>query len=151
MVEVEHTQERNDLSDPEELTSSDGINVEQVSSYSEAPSTSSGPAVSAKSLPKIGQTIQYRTSSNTNWCDGVVQSRGGKVKGKYWHYLNIAKPNSDETKPLSFRDDVLEWRSVAEESHCVFIGNHTTNSRFTEAKQNELSKWISMKCMIPAL
>ena len=108
--------------------------------------------------------VQYRTSPDSDWEKVEVISRGGKVRGQHWHFLNV-KPvdgSNDDVKHVSFRDEIHEWKccedhsstshdAFADESSqtdsgttSVFYGSHTANSRFFQAKLDELAKWKSM-------
>ena len=71
-----------------------------------------GPVGSAKDLPKMKQRIAYKTSTHSDWNVGTVLSRGGKVGGIHWHFLNIQPEGSDKVNSVSFRDDIVHWKEV---------------------------------------
>ena len=130
-------------------------------------------ATTASDLPKIKSKIKYKVSDDGPWFHGEVISRGGKVKGTHWHYLNVKSSGTTEIKPISFRDEVVEWQPSSDSESVsslpaisslpvtldansstendessvlsVFYGNHNSNSRFANAKIDELTKWVEMK------
>lgn len=122
-----------------------------------------GPASCAKDMPKIREVIAYKTSEDDSWRFGKVLSRGGKVGGLHWHFLNIQPVGSVDpasVDAVSFRDDVLQWRTALDTevidhpvvqgvqssvSQFVYIGNQVDSDKFEHAKADELNKWQSMK------
>ena len=114
-----------------------------------------------KDLPKLKDCIAYKTSDENNWTIGKVISRGGKVGGVHWHYLNVKPMGTDGISSLSFRDDVKQWRSALDTEYSgnsshesedevetpefVYIGKHVNSDKFVAAKNEELLKWKQMK------
>ena len=68
---------------------------------------SNGPVTSASNLPKIKSVVKYKISPTSEWEKVEIVSRGGKMKGQHWHFLNV-KPidGVGGVKYVSFRDDV---------------------------------------------
>lgn len=159
-----------DTSDTESVDIDPDYNPENVAATS-PPSTSVasspsgplnkvyGPASSSKDLPRIKDRIAYKTLEQDDWIIGKVVSRGGKVGGTRWHFLNVQSAETNDTNYVSFRDDVTQWREAldsdypepisnddvhAESSEFVYIGKHAHSDKFTAAKQDELLKWQQM-------
>ena len=124
-----------------------------------------GPVSSAKTLPKLNSLVRYKTQQCDEWKNVKIISRGGKVNGRHWHFLNV-KPldgNQQEVEHVSFRDEVTQWHNIEETAPStnedvainnndnslvvsnVYIGTHTSNSKFDQAKLEELKKWKDMK------
>ena len=117
-----------------------------------------GPATAPDELPKIKDTICYRLCGNSSWETGQVISRGGKVGGRHWHFLNIKSSADGAVTPVSFRDGVEKWMNVADlplpdqqngqsnhdESFFVYLGKHTSCDKFVKAKLEEINKWKQM-------
>lgn len=142
---------RNDTSLSDDSEESVVSEVQTTPPVVEASTSWQGPAVSAKDLPNIKQKIAYKTSAAGESCIGTVHSRGGKVGGIHWHFLNIQPEGSDDVNSLSFRDNVVQWKEVltsedqGEISNFVYIGKHVSSSKFAAAKQVELDKWKEMR------
>ena len=116
-----------------------------------------GPAECYQDLPKLKDVITYRTSDSNEWKTGSVISRGGKVGGKHWHFLNIkSSDGAGDPSFVSFRDEAREWKKVEnnvcvgnssdhnEISEFVYIGKHASSDKFVDAKQEEIEKWKQM-------
>ena len=122
-----------------------------------------GPASSVKALPKLNTNIKYKTTHSDVWKNVKVVSRGGKVNGKHWHFLNVTPLDNvgdQQIEYVSFRDDVVGWQNLDTPSAIdnesgnvgmnepqvsnVYFGSHTSNSKFQQAKIDELMKWKDM-------
>ena len=113
-----------------------------------------GPAISAKDLPKLKDSIMYRTVDQDDWITCRVESRGGKVGGIHWHFMNVKPVNSEETTSISFRDEIREWKKLnlsepespedPAEVQFVYLGKQVTSTKFAEAKKQEMGKWRQM-------
>ena len=123
--------------------------------------TTHGPAVCASDLPKIKEVVCFKSNNTGNWITGSVESRGGRVTGKHWHHLNIRLPNLGEVTPVSFRDDISEWRKLpppappdpnngnrtdneANQVEFVYLGKSSSSDKFSQAKLDEIAKWNEM-------
>ena len=133
----------NAVNDGELHSNVDGVMDNPTSDNSQTPAEMQGTSTVTSSMPKIGSSIKYKTESS-DWQSAKIVSRGGKAKGKYWHFLNVQNENDDEPKSLSFRDEVTDWSyKDAEETQFVecFLGASTNKARFDKPKMEELAKW----------
>lgn len=148
---------------------------ESVPSHHESPSPSvnhsqdtHGPVSNPSNLPKINSDVMLKTTDSDDWRKYKVISRGGKVSGIHWHFMNLQPldQSTDEICHMSFRDDVREWKPIDQEISAVpdrtsttnnesqsqhdslicnvYVGQHTSNSKFHDAKMEELMKWKQM-------
>ena len=135
-------------SDEENVDPETTVNPVSLSVRDTDPTLFNGPATSVKDLPKIKDKIMYKTSDHDEWVTGTVESRGGKVGGRHWHFLNVRPMDSDEAAYVSFRDQVIEWKNAnsaessiiadqdnSESAHFIYLGNHAASSKFSEAKE----------------
>ena len=134
------------VDDSDAVTSSHAIGSDNV--LSSLPLQSDvGPSetnvIDSSNLPKVGSSIAYKTE-DSDWRNAKILGRGGKAKGKYWHYMNVQNDNESEPKSISFRDEVTNWSyKDIEEAQFIecFIGTSSNKKRFDEAKYEELAKW----------
>ena len=88
---------------------------EEINQGSSTSNSVFGSVTSALKLPKIKSIVRYKTSPTSEWERVEIVSRGGKVKGQHWHFLNV-RPldgHGDSIKHVRFRDDVHEWKPAA--------------------------------------
>ena len=51
-------------------------------------------------LPNNNQQILYSPKGSDTWIQSSVRSRGGKMTGKNWSYLNIVDKGEDQPKGI---------------------------------------------------
>ena len=115
-----------------------------------------GPVQNHADLPKLKDIVSYRLSESDPWKTGCVTSRGGKVGGRHWHFLNMQSTDDGTITPVSFRDEVYEWKNIdatsvadanetsQDELLFVYLGKHTSSDKFLGAKMDEIEKWKQM-------
>ena len=97
-----------------------------------------------KSIPNVGDKIEFQLPGDPRWVKAKVLSRGGKVTGKNWAYLNVQEENKELPSGIDFNKDVQDWR-ISEnmnEVHSVFVpsARHSEDEVLCAMKK-ELDNW----------
>ena len=93
--------------------------------------TSNPPNV--KHLPKVKDKIKYRLSTNKDWIEASIISRGGKTGGKYQNWFNICDTESNAMKCVDFASDDVQWEPI---SNNVSLENNRQNDEVLDKQHN---------------